>query len=484
MPRAPLSVLLIVAMAMWLASMLPNSDGAVPAHQALDGGPSGEASFRAIYKELVEINTTESSGDTLKAARAMEGRLLAGGLPKADVQVLSTAPRKGNLVVRFRGTGVQKPMLLAAHIDVVEARREDWELDPFVLQEVGGYFRGRGVLDNKAMAAIFVDMLIRMKREGWRPARDIILALTSDEELAASPHNGMRFLIERHRALVDAEFAINEGGSGVLRDGKPVRLNLQLAEKVYLSFRLEVKDAGGHSATPRRENAIYRLAEGLVRLSKLEFPPRLNAVTSAYFARAATLEPPEVQAAIKALEAGNIRPEALAKLSARPNYNALVRTTCVATMLEAGHAENALPQSARATVNCRLLPDERADAVEAAVKNALADERIKVSPLGMTVESPASPLSPAVLESVEQISALMWPGVPVIPTQSSGYTDSRWLRRAGIPTYGISGIFSEEGKSGVHGLNEQVGVSELLAGREFLDRLVRRLAGPTSQITP
>ncbi len=480
MPSAPLTTLLIVAMALGLASMLSHSPKTIPADQAPAGQPSGETAFRSIYKELVETNTTDSSGDTLKAARAMEARLLAGGLPKADVQVLSTAPRKGNLVARLRGTGAHRPLLLAAHIDVVEARREDWELDPFKLQEVGGYFRGRGVLDNKAMAAIFVDMLIRLRAEGWRPARDIILALTTDEELAASPHNGMQFLLEKHRALIDAELAINEGGGGVLRGGKPVRLNLQLAEKVYLSFRLEVKDAGGHSATPRRENAIYRLAEGLVRLSKLEFPARLNAVTSAYFARAAALEPPEVQAAIKSLQAGSASPEALSALSARPTYNALLRTTCVATMLEAGHAENALPQSARATVNCRLLPDERPDTVEAALKRALADDRITVAPLGMVVESPATPLSPVVLETVERISATMWPGVPVIPTQSSGYTDSRWLRRAGIPTYGVSGIFSEEGRSGVHGLNEQVGVAELLAGREFLYRLVRRLAGPPS----
>lgn len=436
-----------------------------------------DALFRDIYRELVEINTTESAGDTLIAANAMAKRLIDAGFPAADVRVLSSGPRKGNMVARLRGAGARRPMLLMAHMDVVEARREDWAFDPFVLQETDGYFRARGAIDDKGMAAIFVDNLIRLRKEGARPDRDIVLALTTDEELADSPHDGARWLLENHRDLIDAEFAINEGGGGTLRDGRPVSANIQLAEKVYRSFRLEVKDPGGHSALPRRDNAITRLAEGLVRLADFEFPARLNPVTGAYLQLVTKLDAPDVKAAVAALLTGDNRPATIAPLSRRPAYNAQIRTTCVATMLEAGHAENALAQTARAVINCRLLPDENPADVEAGLKKAVADERIAVIPMGTVVDSPASPMSPEIIDAVETISADMWPGVPVIPTQSGGYTDSRWLRKYGIPAYGVSGVFSEEGKSGVHGLNEQVGVRQLLDAREFLYRLTRRLAG-------
>ena len=452
--------------------------GAALACGAARAEPAGdEALFRAIYKELVEINTTESAGDTLVAATAMAKRLTDAGFPAADVQVLSSGPRKGDMVARLRGTGAKKPMLLMAHMDVVEARREDWAFDPFVLQEADGYFRARGSIDDKAMAAIFVANLIRLRNEGARPERDIILALTTDEELADSPHDGTHWLLENHRDLIDAEFSLNEGGGGTLRDGKPVSSNIQLSEKVYRSFRLEVKDPGGHSALPRRDNAITRLAEGLVRIADYEFPARLNPVTSAYLQIVTKLDAPEVKSALAALLAGDNRPEVIAPLSKRPGYNAQIRTTCVATMLEAGHAENALAQTARATINCRLLPDENPDDVERGLKAAVKDDRIAVIPLGTVVDSPASPMSPEILQAVEQISADMWPGVPVIPTQSGGYTDSRWLRKYGVPAYGVSGVFSEEGKSGVHGLNEQVGVKQLFDAKEFLYRLVSRLSG-------
>ena len=452
--------------------------GAALACGAARAEPAGdEALFRAIYKELVEINTTESAGDTLVAATAMAKRLTDAGFPAADVQVLSSGPRKGDMVARLRGTGAKKPMLLMAHMDVVEARREDWAFDPFVLQEADGYFRARGSIDDKAMAAIFVANLIRLRNEGARPERDIILALTTDEELADSPHDGTHWLLENHRDLIDAEFSLNEGGGGTLRDGKPVSSNIQLSEKVYRSFRLEVKDPGGHSALPRRDNAITRLAEGLVRIADYEFPARLNPVTGAYLQIVTKLDAPEVKSALAALLAGDNRPEVIAPLSKRPGYNAQIRTTCVATMLEAGHAENALAQTARATINCRLLPDENPDDVERGLKAAVKDDRIAVIPLGTVVDSPASPMSPEILQAVEQISADMWPGVPVIPTQSGGYTDSRWLRKYGVPAYGVSGVFSEEGKSGVHGLNEQVGVKQLFDAKEFLYRLVSRLSG-------
>ncbi len=445
--------------------------------RAQDSAQPDEALFRAIYRELIEINTTESVGDTLIAAKAMSKRFTDAGFPESDVQVLSSGPRKGDMVARLRGTGAKKPMLLVAHMDVVEAKREDWDFDPFKLQEQDGFFRARGAIDDKAMAAIFVATLIRLKNEGARPERDIILALTTDEELADSPHDGTHWLLENHRELIDSEFSLNEGGGGTLRDGKPVSSNIQLSEKVYRSFRLEVKDPGGHSALPRRDNAITRLAEGLIRIADYEFPARLNAVTGAYLQIVTRLDTPEVKAAFAALAAGDNRPEVLAPLSKKPGYNAQIRTTCVATMLEAGHAENALAQTARATINCRLLPDENPDDVERALKKVVADDRIAVIPLGTVVDSPASPMSPEIIKAVEEISADLWPGVPVIPTQSGGYTDSRWLRKYGVPAYGVSGIFSEEGKSGVHGLNEQVGVRQLFDAKLFLYRLVKRLSG-------
>jgi acetylornithine deacetylase/succinyl-diaminopimelate desuccinylase-like protein len=439
--------------------------------------PPDEARFREIYRELVEINTTESVGDTLVAAQAMSMRFLQAGWPAGDVQVLSSGPRKGNLVVRLRGNGKLRPLLLLAHIDVVEAKREDWDFDPFHLQEVGGFFRGRGAVDDKAMASIFVANLIRYRAEGYVPDRDIILALTTDEELADSPHDGTRWLLETHRSLIDADFALNEGGGGTLRNGKPVVSNIQLAEKVYRSFRFEVKDPGGHSAQPRRDNAITKLAEALVRLADYKFPARLNPVTASWLQLVTRLESPEVRASVAALAAGDNRPDVIAPLTRRAAWDNQIRTTCVATMLDAGHAENAMAQTARATVNCRLLPDEKPDDVEHALKQVVADEKVAVIPLGTVVDSPASPLSPEVMKAVEDIAADLWPGVPVVPTQSGGYTDNRWLRKFGIPAYGVSGLFSEEGKSGVHGLNEQIGVEQLFDGKEFLYRLVRRLAG-------
>ena len=437
--------------------------------------------FREIYKELVEINTTDSVGDTLRAAEAMAARLKAGGFADEDIKVLSSGPRKGNMVVRLRGTGAKKPILLIAHIDVVEAKREDWAFDPFVLQEVDGFFRGRGAADDKAMAASFVANLIEYRKEGFKPERDIILALTTDEELSDSPHDGARWLLENHRALIDAEFAINEGGGGTLRDGKPVRNSIQLAEKIYQTYRLEVTDPGGHSASGRRDSAIYRLADGLAQLARFDFPVKLNAVTRRYFEQVVKTEQGEVADAIRALLAGNQDEVLLMALTMRPPYNAQIRTTCVTTMLEAGHAENALPQTARATVNCRILPDQPIEQVADTLERTLNDMKIKVTPVGKPVLSPPSPLNPEVMAAVEGISGAMWPGIPVIATMSGGYTDSRWLRNAGIPSYGVSGLFSDPGKSGVHGLNEQVGVKELYDSKEFLYRLVKRLAGPAEK---
>lgn len=438
--------------------------------------------FRQIYQELVEINTTDSVGDSLRAAQAMAARLRDGGLPAADIQVISSGPRKGDLVARLRGTGARKPMLLMAHLDVVEAKREDWDFDPFKLQEVDGYFRGRGSIDDKAMASIFVANLIEYVKEGFKPDRDIILALTADEELSNSPHDGAHYLLNHNRALIDAEFAINEGGGGALRDGRPFRMSVQHAEKVYQTYELEVTDPGGHSASGRRDNAIYRLSAALLRLSQFDFPVGLNDVTRSYFAQMATTETPEAAQAIKALLAGTTDAKALMPLTLRPEYNADIRTTCVPTLLQAGHAENALPQTARATVNCRILPDQPVAEVERTLSLVIADDQVKVTPKGRAVLSPASPINPEIMGAITTLAAQMWPGVPVIPSMSGGYTDSRWLRNAGIPAYGVSGLFTDPAHNGVHGRNEQVGVKELYDSKMFLYRLVKQLAAP-SQIS-
>lgn len=458
---------LLVLAAMLLGATATQAGELTPQQQA----------FRAIYQELVEINTTDSVGDTVKAAEAMAAHLRAAGL--ADVRVLSSGPRKGNMVARLPGTGARRPLLLTAHLDVVEAKREDWDSDPFKLEEIDGTFRARGAIDDKAMAAAFVANLIDYVKAGFRPERDIILALTADEELSDSPHDGARWLIENHRALIDAELAINEGGGGALRDGRPTRLFVQLAEKVYQSYRLEVTDPGGHSAAPRRDNPIYRLAQGLTRLAQFDFPISLNPVTRAYFEQVAATENPDAAAAIAALLAGRTDGAALAPLTQNVTYNAQLRTTCVATMLDAGHAENALPQTARATVNCRLMPGQPVAEVEQALNRVIADPKIAVIPIGRAVESPPSPISLEVMQGVERVASAMWPGVPVIPVMSGGYTDSRWLRNAGIAAYGVSGLFGDPGRSGVHGRNEHVGIKELYDCKEFLYRLVKELAGPS-----
>jgi acetylornithine deacetylase/succinyl-diaminopimelate desuccinylase-like protein len=440
--------------------------------------PPEQQAFLEIYRELVEINTTDSVGDTVRAADAMAARLRAGGIPEQDIQVLSSGPRKGNLVARLRGTGARRPLLLLAHLDVVEAKREDWDFDPFKMQEVDGYFRGRGVIDDKAMAAIFVANMISYAKEGLKPDRDIILALTADEELSDSPHNGVHWLLQHHRDLIDAELAINEGGGGALRNGRPFRLAIQLAEKVYQTYQLEVTDRGGHSAAPRRDNPIYRLADALRAIAQFDFPPRLNAVTRAFFERMAATETPPMADAIKALLAGRTDADALAPLTARPDYNAQIRTTCVATMLEAGHAENALPQTARATVNCRVMPDESVEEVSRTLARVIADEKVTISAKGTAVLSPPSAINPEVMQTITQLSVEMWPGVPLNAAMSAGYTDNRWLRNAGIPAYGVSGLFTDPGNNGVHGRNEQVGAKSLLDSKEFLYRLVKLLAGP------
>ena len=431
----------------------------------------------AIYKELVEINTVTATGDTAKAAEAMAARLRAGGLSGDEVQVFSPAPRKGNVVARLKGTGAGKPMMLLAHLDVVEAKREDWSTDPFKLVEQDGYYYGRGTLDDKFMAAVFVANLIRYKKEGYSPDRDLILVLETDEETLDKDKVGMTWLLSNKRALIDAEFALNEGGGVALDKGKPLRVGIQTSEKIFTNFTLEVRDVGGHSSLPGSENAIYRLAQGLVRLGKYQFPISLNETTRAYFERAAAFEDSKLGADMRSVASGGPDPAAASRLSAIPRFNSQLRTTCVATMLEGGHAMNALPQLAKALVNCRVLPQESLDDVKKQVSAAIADDKIEVKDAWDAKASPPSPLRRDVFDAVQTLSAEFWPGAPIIPTMQAGGTTGTHLRAAGIPTYGHSGLAIEANENRAHGRDERVSVKSFYEGSEYLYRLVKVLAG-------
>ncbi|HEV7904747.1 MAG TPA: M20/M25/M40 family metallo-hydrolase [Pyrinomonadaceae bacterium] len=443
-----------------------------------------QQALREIFQELIEINTVDPQGDVTQAAEAMRARLLAAGFAAEDVRVVVPAgnAKKGNLVARYRSPkAVGKPLLLLAHIDVVEARKEDWSdgLDPFKFTERDNHYYGRGTMDDKAMAAIFIANLIRFRRENFQPDRDIIVALTTDEE--TGDFNGVEFLLKEHRALVEAEFGLNEGGRGYLKHGKPLLNAVQASEKVYQSFRLEVKNKGGHSSLPVKDNAIFRLAAGLDRLAKFDFPVNLNEVTRSYFARMSKLETGQTAADMKTVAESRAAARsgtqaAVARLSASPYYNALMRTTCVATRVEGGHADNALPQTARALVNCRILPQETAADVERTLRQVLADEQISLTAIALSKPSPPSPLKPEIMKPIEQITQAMWPGVPVVPIMGTGATDSLFFRQVGIPVYGVSGIFDDIDDNRMHGRDERIATRSLYDGQEFLYRLTRALS--------
>jgi acetylornithine deacetylase/succinyl-diaminopimelate desuccinylase-like protein len=426
-----------------------------------------------IYKQLIEINTTNSMGNNTAAAEAMAGRLKAAGFPASDVRVLVPGnPKKGNLVARLHGTGSDKPLLLLAHLDVVEAKREDWSMDPFVLTEQDGYYYGRGTSDDKAMAAIWIATLIRFKQEGFVPRRDIIVALTSDEE--TGDFNGVTWLLKEHRDLIDAAFALNEGGSGRLKDGRRLYNGVGASEKVYVTFGLETHNKGGHSSAPRKDNAIYQLANGLVRLEKYQFPVVLNEVTRAYFERMSAIEEGQTAADMKAVTTGDAA--AAARLSETAAYNNQLRTTCVATRLEGGHADNALPQMAKATINCRVLPGESADAVRDTIAKVLDDPGIEISWIDKPKPSAPSPLTPAVMKPIADITNEFWPGTPVLPLMAAGASDGLYLRNAGIPTYGVSGLFGELSDSRAHGKDERVRIDSFYDSVQFLYALAKRLS--------
>lgn len=433
---------------------------------------------REIFKELIEINTTESTGNTTKAAEAMAARLKAAGFTDKDIFIGGAHERKGNLVATLRGTGKRKPILLLAHLDVVEALRSDWTTDPFKFEEIDGYYYARGAADDKAMAAIFIANLIRYKQEKFIPDRDIIVALTADEE--TGPHNGVDWLIQNHKDLINAEFALNEGGRGMEKDGKKILNAVQLSEKIFQSFTLEVHNRGGHSSQPRKDNAIYQLAHALDNLSKFDFPMNLNEGTRVYFERSAKLETGQLSDDMNAIIKTPVDPEALKRMSAYPSYNAMLRTTCVATMISGGHADNALPQTATALVNCRILPNDDPEKIKETLIKVFDDKEITVTTKNVAKISPPSPMTTDVFKPIEKITQQMWPGVPVVPTMSTGATDGAYLRKAGIATYGVCGIFSDINDVRAHGKDERIGVKSFYEGQDFLYQLVKEYSSKTS----
>ncbi len=443
---------------------------------------SGELKFRELYKELLETNTTLSAGSCTLAAQRMADRLRAAGFSDGDLHLFAAPdhPKEGGLVAIYPGRDPKlKAILLLAHLDVVEAKREDWVRDPFTLVEENGSFYARGAIDDKAQAAIWVDSLVRYRQENFRPRRTLKLALTCGEE-TSNAFNGARWLSENQRDLIDAAFAINEGAFGELdADGHRIALEVQAGEKASQNYRLEVTNPGGHSSRPVKDNAIYRLAAALMRIESYDFPPQFTDGNRAYLYGMALIQAAkgetDLAAAMRALVIDPNDAGAIALVSGKdPTWNATLRTTCVATMLDAGHATNALPQRARANINCRIFPGVAQETVRAKLEELVADSQVKVTTLETRgPSSPPPPLTRAILGPVEKLAGEFWPGVPVLPILQPGATDGQFLNAVGIPTYGIEPVFTGPDLGHIHGLNEHVGVKSLLDGRDFLYRLVK-----------
>jgi len=439
-----------------------------------------------IFKELIEINTTDSAGNVTTASEAMAKRLLDAGFPAADVQVLGPNDRKKNMVARLRGSGKKKPILLIGHLDVVEARREDWTTDPFQFVEKDGYFYGRGTQDMKEGDAIMVTTLIRMKKEGYVPDRDIILALTADEEGGKS--NGVDWLLKNHRDLVDAEFVLNHDGGGLLTDkGKPLFMGVDATEKLYADYQLTVTNPGGHSSLPIPDNAIYHLAEALTRLAQYEFPIELNSVTRAYYERMSKAETGQRAEDMKGILKNPPDAAAAARLSKDAIDHSTMRTTCVATRLNAGHANNALPQTAQANVNCRIVPGHSSEEVRQDLVKIVNDPKVTVRYVGAIGEVqdrgldrkslPPPPLNPEVFEPLEKIAGAMWPGMPVVPDMSTGASDGIYTNAAGLPTYAVGGIAIDRADIRAHGKDERLGIESYYTGVDFYYRYLKAVTG-------
>jgi acetylornithine deacetylase/succinyl-diaminopimelate desuccinylase-like protein len=441
-----------------------------------------------IFKQLIEINTTDSVGSVSQASEALRRRLLEAGFQSRDIAVVGPSERKKNLVVRLHGSGVKRPVLILGHLDVVEAPRADWTTDPFELVEKDGYFYGRGTQDLKSGDAIAVASLIRLLREGFRPKRDVILALTAGQE--SFKDNGTKWLLEQRRDLIDAEFVINLDGAGVLAEhGRPVTVRVDAAEKLYADFRLTVVNPGGTTALPVSDNAIYRLAQGLARLERYRFPAELNVVTRAYFSRLLESADESKAADLHALLANPSDSPATARISRDPINDALLHTICAPTRLEAGHANNALPQLASAMINCRILPGHSAEEVRRTLVDVLGDSQIDVAYVrefdGQVfarapdeVAIKAAPPRPDVVRPLERVAAALWPAVPVIPGMSIGESDAVWTAAAGMPTYAISGLAIDRDDIRSHGRDERLPVASFYQGLEFFYQYIRALTSP------
>ena len=442
-------------------------------------GSAVDREARGIFRELVDVNSSYKGGSTAPVARAVAKRFLAAGWPARDVRIVGPAGNKDpNVVVRLEGRSKSlKPILLLAHIDVVEALKSDWSMEPFRLTERDGYFYGRGTSDVKHGATTLISTMLRLRRDHVVPERTLILALTAGEE-GGGGYNGVDWLLTNHRDLIDAEFCLNvDGGDPALDHGKRLLRAIQTSEKLFQSYVLEAHNPGGHSSRPVRDNAIYSLANALREIERLEFPMHLNETTRAFFERSAALRDGSTAADMRAIAANPSDAAVAARLSANPSFNALIRTTCVATMLEGGHAQNALPQTARAIVNCRIVPGETPDGTLAALIRAVRDTTVRVSIDAPSQPSEASPLSPVIMGAVERVTAKLEPGVPIIPQMETGATDGVYLRAAGIPTYGVSGIYLDVDDNRAHGRDERIRVAEFYHGVEFIYQLVRELAG-------
>ncbi|MGH6652846.1 MAG: M20/M25/M40 family metallo-hydrolase [Sphingopyxis sp.] len=439
-----------------------------------------QLAFRSLYKELVETDTTLSSGSCTLAAERMAARMKAAGFADSQLTLFATPehPKEGGLVAVYPGTSkTAKPILLVAHIDVVEAKREDWERDPFVLIEEGGYFYGRGTLDDKAQAAVWVDTLIRFKQAGYKPKRPIKLALTCGEE-SNGAFNGVEWLAANRRELIDAEFALNEGGGGDSDGkGKVIGQSVQVGEKTFANFRLETRNPGGHSSVPVRDNAIYQLSRALTAIDEYEFPVEMTDVTRRFFAESGAARGDETGAAMVALAKDNNDKAALAIVDKDRFLHGNIRTTCVATLLDGGHAPNALPQRAGANINCRIFPGHSIESIKDELAKVIGDPGVTITQLPPKRPAPpAPPLDPKVIGPMEKLVAQYWPGLKVIPSMANGYTDATFLGAVGIPTYGIPGIWGDPDGNGVHGLNERIEVKSLYVGRDYMVDLVKAYA--------
>ena len=448
-----------------------------PALAATTSLTPSQVEFRALYKELVETNTTLSSGSCTLAAERMAAHLKAAGFSDSDLHFFTAPdhPKEGGLVAILTGRDPKaRPVLMLAHLDVVEARREDWTRDPFVLVEENGSFYARGAADDKSMAAIWVDTLARYKKEGYRPKHTLKMALTCGEETNGA-FNGAQYLAANERDLIDAAFALNEGGGGMLdAQGKPVFQGIQVGEKLSQNYTLEVTNPGGHSSRPLPDNAIYHLAAALVRVQGYAFPVEFNDTTRDYFTRLAPTRTPEEQTALATLLKDPTNEPARKLLERDPDINAILHTNCVATLLSAGHATNALPQRATANVNCRIFPGTSAEAVRQRLEQVIAEASVHVSLREVrNAPAPPPPLDPKVLGPAEKLAREMWPGTPQLRLMSAGATDGAFLTPVGIPTYGISGDFGDTDGNGAHGLNEYLRVKVLYDSRDYLYRLMK-----------